>query len=126
MSNPWPPAWLTPVDSASLANGKGDLAIDFIEAFGIITKDSIAGPQGSPLILRDWQKELVRHLYAGDGKGGFKTKISLVGMPRKQGKSSLSSSLAVFDTFFGPRGGEVYSIAAEKEQPESSSMTLRK
>jgi len=116
MGNAWPPAWLTPVEAASLAEGKGELAVDFIEAFGIITKDSIAGPQGSQLILRDWQKDLIRHLYAGDGKGGFASKISLVGMPRKQGKSAMASSLAVFDTFFGPRGGEVYSVAAEKEQ----------
>ena len=112
MAKGWPPAWLTPVEATSLADGKGDLAIDFIEAFGIITKDSIAGPQGSQLILRDWQKDLIRHLYAGDGNGGFASKISLVGMPRKQGKSAMASSLAVFDTYFGPRGGEVYSVAA--------------
>lgn len=116
MSKPWPPAWLTPVSDEALKVGKGKLAIEFVEAFGIITKDSVAGPQGSRLVLREWQKDLVRHLYAGDGEGGFASKVSLIGMPRKQGKSALASSLAVFDTFFGPKGGEVYSLAAEKEQ----------
>lgn len=116
MTKGWPPTWLTAIDDESLANGKGELAIEFVEAFGIITKDSIAGNAGTPLVLRDWQKELIRHLYAGDGNGNFKHQINLVGLPRKQGKSALASTLAVFDTFFGPKGGEVYSAAAEKEQ----------
>lgn len=116
MPKGWPPQWLTPIPDEALEVGKGQLAIDFVEAFGIITKDSIAGNAGTPLVLRDWQKELIRHLYAGDGNGGFYSQVSLVGLPRKAGKSALSSALAVFDTFFGPRGGEVYSAAAEKEQ----------
>lgn len=112
----WPPAWLTPIAKPQLDQGEGQLVIDFLEAFAIITKDSVAGPQGSPLVLRPWQKELVRHLYATDGNGGYRNRLSLVGMPRKSGKSSVSSALAVYDLFFGPNGGEVYSIAAEKEQ----------
>jgi phage terminase large subunit-like protein len=112
----WPPQWLTPVDPKAIACGEGELVIDFAEAFGVITKDSIAGKQGTPLVLRDWQKELIRNLYAGDGNDGFQSKLALVGMPRKSGKSSVMSILAAYDLFFGPKGGEVYSIAAEKEQ----------
>ena len=62
-----PPAWLTPASDDALAGNKGALAIEFVEKFGIITKDSVAGRAGSPLVLRDWQKELVKHLYASDG-----------------------------------------------------------
>lgn len=116
MAKSWPPRWLTPIDDEALASGKGELAIEFVEAFGIITKDSIAGNAGSKLILRDWQKELIRHLYAGDGNGGYLHQVNLVGLSRKQGKSALASSCSVFDLFFGPRGGEVYAVAAEKEQ----------
>ena len=112
----WPPQWLTPVDPKAIACGEGELVIDFAEAFGVITKDSIAGKQGTPLVLRDWQKELIRNLYAGDGNDGFQSKLALVGMPRKSGKSAVMSILAAYDLFFGPKGGEVYSIAAEKEQ----------
>jgi phage terminase large subunit-like protein len=112
----WPPQWLTPVPDKAIKNGEGDLVIDFAEAFGVITKDSIAGKQGAPLILRPWQKELIRNIYATDGNDGFREKLCLVGMPRKSGKSALMSILAVYDLFFGPKGGEVYSIAAEKEQ----------
>jgi phage terminase large subunit-like protein len=94
MVEPWPPRWLTPVPEEALAAGKGQLAIDFIEAFGVITKDSIAGNAGTPLILRDWQKDLIRHIYAGDGDGGY-NQIQLIGLPRKSGKSAVSSTLAL-------------------------------
>jgi phage terminase large subunit-like protein len=116
MIESWPPAWLTPIPDDALRSKRGLMAIEFVERLGIITKDSVAGRAGSPLRLREWQKELIKHLYADDGKGGFRNRVSLVGMPRKQGKSALASSLAVFDTYFGGNGGEVYSVAAEKEQ----------
>ena len=112
----WPPQWLTQVPADAIANGEGELVIDFAEAFGVITKDSIAGKQGSPLVLRDWQKDLIRHIYATDGNDGFRQRLNLIGMPRKSGKSAIMSVLATYDLFFGPKGGEVYSIAAEKEQ----------
>jgi phage terminase large subunit-like protein len=115
-AKPWPPAWLTPVTDEEIAAGRGEHAIEFVSLVGIITKDSVAGNQGTPLILREWQKALIRNLYASDLNGGLKHRVGLVGMPRKQGKSALASALAVYDLYAGPRGGEVYSIAAEKEQ----------
>ena len=111
----WPPAWLTPVPTEALEQGEGNLVIDFAEAFGIVTKDSIAGKAGSPLILRDWQKELIRHVFAGDGES-YRAKISLVGQPRKNGKSALASVFGVYGLVLGSKGAEVYSVAAEKEQ----------
>ena len=111
----WPPAWLTPVPDEALEQGEGNLVIDFAEAFGIVTKDSIAGKAGSPLILRDWQKELIRHVFAGDGES-YRAKISLVGQPRKNGKSALASVFGVYGLVLGSKGAEVYSVAAEKEQ----------
>lgn len=111
----WPPRWLTEISPEALDSGEGDLVIDFAEAFGIITKDSIAGRAGTPLILRPWQKELIRHIFAHEN-GGLKNRINLVGMPRKNGKSALGSVLALYSLILGPRGGEVYSVAAEKQQ----------
>jgi phage terminase large subunit-like protein len=93
------------------------LAIQFVEAFGVITKDSVAGRAGSPLVLRDWQREVIRRIYADDGNDGFRHRISYVGLPRKNGKSAMASTMALADLFvLGGRGAEVYSIAAEKEQ----------
>jgi len=112
----WPPAWLTPVTQEQIANGKGESVIAFAETFGIITKDSVAGKAGSSLVLRDWQKELLRHIFAYDEKG-LKHRINLIGMPRKQGKSALASTLGVYGLLAqGINGAEVYSCAADKDQ----------
>lgn len=111
----WPPKWLTPVPQEALDQGEGEMAIEFAEAFGVITKDSVAGKAGEALQLRDWQKELVRHIFAHEG-GGLRHQTQLIGQPRKNGKSTLGSVLALYSLIMGPRGGEVYSVAAEKEQ----------
>jgi phage terminase large subunit-like protein len=89
--------------------------VDFAEAYGRITKDSVAGKAGGPLILRQWQKTLLEHLFAWD-EDGLRHRVSLVGMPRKSGKSALGSVLGLYSLILGPRGAEVYSVASEKEQ----------
>jgi phage terminase large subunit-like protein len=89
--------------------------VDFTEAYGRITKDSVAGKAGGPLVLRGWQKLLLEHLFAWD-EDGLRNRVSLVGMPRKSGKSALGSVLGLYSLILGPRGAEVYSVAAEKEQ----------
>ena len=66
-------------------------------------------------MLREWQKSLVEHLFAWD-EGGIRSRVSLVGMPRKSGKSALGSMIGLYSLILGPRGAEVYSVAAEKEQ----------
>lgn len=117
IADPFPPRWLTPVPEEAIARGDGEDAIEFAELFGIITKDSMAGRSGEPLVLRSWQKELIRRLYSSnDGDGRFRHSVNLWGLPRKNGKSALGSVLALFSLTMGPRGGEVYSVAAEKEQ----------
>lgn len=111
----WPPQWLTPVPSHLIESGEGEVVIDFAEAFGIVTKDSVAGKAGEPLHLRDWQKELIRHVFAGD-ENGYRHAISLLLLPRKNGKSALGSIFGLYSLILGVRGAEVYSVAAEKEQ----------
>lgn len=111
----WPPKWLTPVPAEQVERSEGKLLKQFTDRFGIITKDSIAGPVGSPLRLRPWQQQLVDHAFALDGDG-YRHKVSLIGMPRKSGKSALGSVMALYNLIVGPKGGEIYSVAAEKEQ----------
>ena len=111
----WPPQLLTPIQADLVEVGEGDVAINFAEAFGVVTKDSIAGKAGEPLHLRDWQRDLIRHVFAGD-EHGYRNRISLVGMPRKNGKSALGSIWGLYSLILGARGAEVYSVAAEKEQ----------
>ena len=111
----WPPRWITPVSEEAILQGEGHIAIGFAERVGMITKDSVAGNTGDPMVLRDWQKQLIARLFAWEN-GGLKHRVSLVGMPRKNGKSALGSVLALYSLTMGPDGGEVYSVAAEKEQ----------
>jgi hypothetical protein len=62
----WPPRWLTPISEDSIVNGEGPSVMKFAENFGIITKDSVAGKAGAPLNLRDWQQNLIGHVFAWD------------------------------------------------------------
>jgi len=95
---------------------KGDDAIDFINTFVTLTKDSIAGSAGEPIELRAWQEELLRETLVLDERGLFQKRTALWGMARKNGKSALVTGLGMWFLFNGDEGGEVYSCAAEKEQ----------
>lgn len=87
-----------------------------LEALCIVTKDGFAGRAGSPLVLRPWQKTLLRMLFARRPDGRRRHRLALIGMPRKNGKSAIGSGLALDGLLFDGRGAEVYSAAAEKEQ----------
>lgn len=112
----WPPRYLSPVDPAAVKRGRGDEVIAFIEAMCRITKDSIAGHAGDLIVLREWQKQLIRYLLAVDIHGNLLHKVALIGMPRKNGKSALLGGITLEHLIFGVSGGEAYSCAAEKEQ----------
>jgi phage terminase large subunit-like protein len=98
--------------------GDGDVAALFAEAFGSVGKDGVAGRAGDPLKLRDWQKDLLKHLYARDEDGGLVHQTALIGMPRKNGKSALSSAAIGLYSLLGEgiNGGEVIAVAATREQ----------
>ena len=113
----YPPQLLTPVPQEAVERGDGDFLIRFTEAFGTIVKDSVAGKSGQKLILRDWQKSLLKDLFARDEDGGLRHRIGLVGMPRKNGKSALGSIIAAFGLMdIKTQGAEIYSVAADRQQ----------
>lgn len=112
----WPPAWVTPVSEEEKARGDGDRVSQFTDTFCTITKDSIAGKAGSKLILRPWQEELNRCLWARRADGRLKHRQGLIGLPRKNGKSSVLSAINLYGLLFGPHGGEVYAVASSRDQ----------
>ena len=75
----WPPRWLTPVPAADVRRGDGDGVLDFIDAYASITKDSVAGLTGEPLVARPWQRQLIRHIFARTPDGRRRHRIALVG-----------------------------------------------
>jgi phage terminase large subunit-like protein len=108
----WPPRWLSPTTEATRALDY----IEFVEEACSITKDSVAGRTGEPLKLRGWQKRLIEGLFSERDDGRLKHRSALIGMPRKNGKSALGSSLALASLYLGPDGGEVYSCAGDRDQ----------
>lgn len=111
----WPPRWLTQVSEDALHKSRGHFAADFINAMCIQTKDTVAGKAGQSIVLRDWQHTLLQHIFAIENNK-FKHRIALVGMARKNGKSALSSGIALWGLFTGESGAEIYSCAADRDQ----------
>lgn len=112
----WPPRWLTPVPQEDLVRGDGELYADLIGALCRITKDSVAGPAGEVMAVREWQRQILLHVYARRADGRFRHRTALVGIGRKNGKSGLGAGMALGGMLLGPQGGEVYSCAADRKQ----------
>lgn len=112
----WPPRWLTPVPAADVDRGDGDDYVKLIESQCRVTKDSVGGSAGELLELRDWQRQLVAHVLARRPDGRLRHRQALVGVARKNGKSSLSAGIGLAGLILGPQGGEVYSCAADRRQ----------
>lgn len=110
------PRWVSPVDKTEMDAGDGSIFIEFISEYAKITKDTISGKSGAPLVLRDWQKTLINQILARRADGRRKHRTALVGLPRKNGKSALGSAIALTELFTGGHGLEIYSCAAEREQ----------
>lgn len=127
--NPWgapPPRWLTPVSPADLRRSDGLLYADLIDTTCRITKDSIAGGVGQLLIMRPWQRQLLRRVFARRADGYLKHRTALIGTPRKNGKSELAAGIAIGNMLLGPMGGEIYSCAADRDQAGIIFNTARK
>lgn len=112
-SNKWPPRWFT---KPPKPKNRAAEYVEFIEHYCRVTKDSVAGHAGAPLVLRPWQKNLLKALLAERPDGRLRYRQALIGMPRKNGKSQLGSSLALASLMLGPDGGEVYSCAGDRDQ----------
>lgn len=109
------PLYLTPVDDADIARGDGNEFLSFTQ-FLRVTKDSVGGSAGAPMVMRDWQSAMLGRLFARTPNGRLKHRQALIGVPRKNGKSALGAGVALYGLAFGPSGGEVFSCAADKEQ----------
>lgn len=111
-----PPLVLTPVPPADMARGDGPEVCGFIEGMCRVTKDSIGGRAGDLIELRPWQKRTTRLVYARRADGRRRHRTAVVGLPRKNGKSSKGSGYALHGLVLGGQGAEVYSAATDKEQ----------
>lgn len=116
MTSGWPPAILTETTKLQREMGDGDRAVQFIEGFCRITKDSIGGSAGQHIKMLPWQRALFRRLLARKADKRYKHRQGLIGIARKNGKSSFLSGLSLYSLYTGPQGGEVYQVATTKDQ----------
>lgn len=74
---------------------------------------------GQPFILQPWQRKLLRSLFGWKRKndGTRRYRYAFIEIPRKNGKSTLASGIALYLLVAdGEPGAEVYSAAGDREQ----------
>jgi len=90
---------------------------DFIEASCRITKESFAGHAGRPLVLRDWQRDMLGRLFARDPRTGRRQhRFGLIGIPRKNGKTAVIAGVGLYGLLLEDAGAEVYAVAGDRDQ----------
>jgi phage terminase large subunit-like protein len=97
------------------SSARADRVIHWIETYCCHTKGEWAG---KPLVLEPWERELIRGIFDPiDRIGARLVRTSLIGIPRKNGKSTVGAALALY-LLIGDNepGAEVYSVAADREQ----------
>lgn len=89
--------------------------IAFIET--LLTPDG-AGV-GTPFVLREWQKEIIRSVYGPEDENGLRVvRQAVLTMGRKNGKTALVAGLCLAH-LCGPvaiKNGQLYSVAFDREQ----------
>lgn len=99
--------------TSSPAGSRADRVAYFIERFCRLSDGDY---YGKPLEVRPWQRELLDGIFAENDNGRLKHRTAYIGLPRKNGKSTLAAALAVHALIAGPPGAEVYSAAGDRTQ----------
>lgn len=106
----WQPTFFTPrINKAT----DGDLVAQFGLEWLYTSKGVRAG---EPLQFTEWQRWLFGALLERRVDGRLRFRRAYIGLPRKQGKSLMGSTLALYGLFAGEAGAEVYSAAGDRQQ----------
>ena len=106
----WSPTFFTPRASVQ---SDGDLVASFGAEWLYTSKGVRAG---EPLMFTDWQRWLFGALLERRPDNRLRYRRAYIGLPRKQGKSLMGSTLALYGLFAGEAGAEVYSCAGDRQQ----------
>ena len=95
-----------------------DRAIGFIERFVSHTKGELTG---KPLLLEDWQKDIVSKIFGWKTKEGLRRyRTCYIQVPRKNGKTTLCAAIGLYMLYAdNERGGEIYAAAGDRNQVQS-------
>lgn len=91
----------------------GIKVVDFAESFLHISKGIRAG---QPFIPVGWQVDLLHNVYERRPDGKYRYRRVVVGVAKKNGKSLLGATVALYGLVEGEAGAEVYSAAGDREQ----------
>ncbi len=93
---------------------QGEHVARFAEAYCRHTKGRWAG---DPVVLEDWQREFLEEAFRLDSKGRRVYRNVLLGIPRKNGKSTLAAALSLYMAGAdGEAGAEVVMAAGSRDQ----------
>lgn len=92
---------------------RGDDIADFAASTMTASKGM---KRGLPLELTEWQKFVVRSVLEEKEDGYLRYKRFCIGLPRKNGKSMLGTSIALEHLFYGHEGTQIYATAKDREQ----------
>jgi len=105
------PTWCTSWCDGAATDG--DAVVDFASTFLHVEKGVRAG---QPLVLVQWQADLLRALYTRDESGMRRYRRAVIGLGRKNGKSLIGSVIALHGLIEGGYGAEVYAAAGDRQQ----------
>ena len=106
----WSPAFYTQPNGGAT---RGTYISDFAEK---LLQASRGFKAGEPLVFTNWQKWLMDGIFEENEDGTLRYRRAIVGLPRKNGKSLLGTTIALEHLIFGPQGGQVYSAASDRAQ----------
>lgn len=107
----WEPAFSVP------SRGNRSLGPEVTDFAATLLRASRGFKQGEPLEFTSWQSWLMDRLLELDPTTGLmRYRRALIGLPRKNGKSLLGTSLALHHLVFGDPGSQVYSAASDRAQ----------
>lgn len=100
---------IQPITTEKLLEYKSDICIFLQEQYFL--------EDGKPIKLEEFQKKILRDIFQTKDRNGYrKYNIALLGIPKKNGKSTLASGVALYMLFCDVSNAEVYSVAGDKDQ----------
>lgn len=100
---------MKPITNEKLLEYKRDICVFLEEQY--ILEDM------KPIVLQEYQKKILRDVFQTKDRNGLRQyNLALMGVPKKNGKSTLASGVALYMLFADVPNAEVYSVAGDKDQ----------
>jgi phage terminase large subunit-like protein len=112
------PGGYSPWDTRGECSFDGDAAADAVRFFYGELKHVKGKLSGKPLALEAWQANIIATLFGWRRKDKTRRyRTAYIEIPRKAGKSTLASGIALLLLYYGNEpGAEIYSCASDRDQ----------